>query len=104
MDRFYKDFLGFRPCWHGATQDQQTDWVSLQVPEGTAGIEVMINVPLTADKPSWRHEFHRVGVPDIHAAAKQLLTNDMQFTEQPKLAATANGSSISTIPTSPVSN
>ena len=34
-DHFYRDLLGFRPYWHGGMKDDETDWVSLQVPDGT---------------------------------------------------------------------
>jgi catechol 2,3-dioxygenase-like lactoylglutathione lyase family enzyme len=44
MDPLYKDVLGFRPYWHGGMKDGQTDWVSLQVPDGTDWIEYMLNV------------------------------------------------------------
>src|SRR5262249_32308465 len=32
QDHFYKDLLGFRPYWHGGMKDDETNWVSLQVP------------------------------------------------------------------------
>jgi hypothetical protein len=50
MEHFYKDVLGFRPYWHGGMKDDQTDWVSLQVPDGTDWVEFMVNVPENADQ------------------------------------------------------
>ena len=44
-DHFYRDLLGFRPYWHGGMQPGQTDWVSLQVPDGTDWLEYMLNQP-----------------------------------------------------------
>jgi catechol 2,3-dioxygenase-like lactoylglutathione lyase family enzyme len=39
-DHFYRDVLGFRPYWHGGMKDNETDWLALQVPDGTDWIEV----------------------------------------------------------------
>jgi catechol 2,3-dioxygenase-like lactoylglutathione lyase family enzyme len=44
-DHFYRDILGFRPYWHGGMRDNQTDWVALQVPDGTDWVEYMLNQP-----------------------------------------------------------
>ena len=86
MEHFYKDILGFKPYWHGGMKEDQTDWVSLQVPDGTDWVEFMVNVPLNADKHTLGVMNHiALGVPDIHAAAKQLLTNGMKLTEEPKI-------------------
>jgi catechol 2,3-dioxygenase-like lactoylglutathione lyase family enzyme len=86
MDHFYRDILGFRPYWHGGMKDDQTDWVSLQVPDGTDWVEFMVNVSLDADKRLLGIMNHiALGVPDIHAVAKQLLTNGVKLTEDPKI-------------------
>lgn len=44
-DHFYREILGFRPYWHGGMKDNETDWVSLQVPDGTDWLEYMLNQP-----------------------------------------------------------
>jgi catechol 2,3-dioxygenase-like lactoylglutathione lyase family enzyme len=44
-DHFYRDVLGFRPYWYGGMKDNQTDWVALQVPDGTDWVEYMLNQP-----------------------------------------------------------
>jgi catechol 2,3-dioxygenase-like lactoylglutathione lyase family enzyme len=44
-DHFYREVLGFRPYWHGGMKDGETDWVSLQVPDGTDWLEYMLNQP-----------------------------------------------------------
>lgn len=48
-DHFYREVLGFRPYWHGGMKDNQTDWVSLQVPDGTDWLEYMLNQPAHPD-------------------------------------------------------
>jgi catechol 2,3-dioxygenase-like lactoylglutathione lyase family enzyme len=55
MDSLYQDILGFRPYWHGGMQPDRTDWVSLQVPDGSDWLEYMLNVP-----PAPSH--HLIGV------------------------------------------
>jgi len=42
-DAFYRDLLGFKPYWHGGRTDDSTDYVSLQVPDGTDWVEYMLN-------------------------------------------------------------
>jgi catechol 2,3-dioxygenase-like lactoylglutathione lyase family enzyme len=44
-DRFYRDLLGFRPYWHGGMKVDETDWVAMQVPDGTDWLEYMLNQP-----------------------------------------------------------
>ena len=44
-DHFYREVLGFRPYWHGGMKDNETDWVALQVPDGTDWLEYMLNQP-----------------------------------------------------------
>lgn len=86
MEHFYKDILGFHVYWHGGMKDSETDWLDLQVPDGTDWIEFMLNVPADADKHLLGVMNHiALGVPDIHAAAKQLLTNGMKLTEEPQI-------------------
>jgi len=48
-DHFYREILGFRPYWHGGMKDDVTDWVSLQVPDGTDWLEYMLNQPQHPD-------------------------------------------------------
>ena len=42
-DHFYRDLLGFRLYWHGGMQPGRTDWVAMQVPDGTDWLEYMLN-------------------------------------------------------------
>jgi catechol 2,3-dioxygenase-like lactoylglutathione lyase family enzyme len=41
-DQFYRDILGFRPYWHGGMDPSKTDWVAMQVPDGTDWLEYML--------------------------------------------------------------
>lgn len=42
--KFFAELLGFQPYWHGGRKDGETDYVSLNVPEGTDWVEFMLNV------------------------------------------------------------
>jgi catechol 2,3-dioxygenase-like lactoylglutathione lyase family enzyme len=44
-DHFYRDLLGFRLYWHGGMRAGDTDWVAMQVPDGTDWLEYMLNHP-----------------------------------------------------------
>ncbi len=86
MDHFYKSILGFHVYWHGGRKDDETDWVDMQVPDGTDWIEYMLNVPANADHRLLGVMNHiALGVPDIHAAEKQLRANGWHGDEQPKI-------------------
>lgn len=41
-DKFYVELLGFRPYWHGGMKDDETQWISQQVPDGTDWLEYMV--------------------------------------------------------------
>lgn len=85
-EHFYRDILGFRPYWHGGMKDDQTDWVSMQVPDGTDWLEFMVNVSPDPDQRLRGIMNHiAIGVTDIHAAKAQLLKNGVALTEEPKI-------------------
>jgi catechol 2,3-dioxygenase-like lactoylglutathione lyase family enzyme len=44
-DHFYRDLLGFHLYWHGGMKPEETDWVAMQVPDGTDWLEYMLNHP-----------------------------------------------------------
>lgn len=44
-DHFYRDLLGFHIYWHGGMQPGRTDWVAMQVPDGTDWLEYMLDQP-----------------------------------------------------------
>jgi catechol 2,3-dioxygenase-like lactoylglutathione lyase family enzyme len=85
-DKFYKDLLGFRVYWHGGMKDGETDWVDMQVPDGTDWLEYMLSVSPTADKKELGVMNHiALGVPDIKAAREQLLKNGWKPGEDPQV-------------------
>lgn len=85
-DRFYKDILGFHVYWHGGMKDDETNWVDMQVPDGTDWIEYMLNVSPDADKKELGVMNHiALGVPDIPAAEQQLLKNGWKPGEKPQI-------------------
>jgi catechol 2,3-dioxygenase-like lactoylglutathione lyase family enzyme len=49
-DHFYKDVLGFHIYWYGGMKDRQTDWVAMQVPDGTDWLEYMLGIGPNADE------------------------------------------------------
>ena len=86
MDKFYKDILGFHAYWHGGMKGDDTDWVDMQVPDGTDWIEYMLNVSPNADKKELGVMNHiAIGVTDIHATQKKLLDAGIRLTEEPQI-------------------
>ena len=88
MDHFYKDILGFRPYWHGGMKDDETNWVAMQVPDGTDWLEYMLNISPTADKRTLGVMNHiSLGVKDIKVAAASLEKSraNMRADESPKI-------------------
>lgn len=41
-DTFYRTLLGFRPYWHGGMQENETAWISQQLPDSTDWMEYMV--------------------------------------------------------------
>lgn len=69
-DRFFRDVLGFREGWQGGRSDGRTDWIDMQVPDGTDWIEYMMYDPAARTAPESGVMNHfALGVPDIHQAA-----------------------------------
>ncbi len=86
MEHFYKDILGFHLYWQGGVTDTQTDWLDLQVPDGTDWIEFMLNVPENPDKQTLGiMNPIALGVPDVRAAAKELESKGMKLPESPEI-------------------
>lgn len=70
-DRFYKGLLRFHVYWHGGMKNNETDWVDMQVPNGTEWLEYMLNVepnPSPHEAGVFRHL--ALGVPDIKPAVR----------------------------------
>lgn len=71
-DHFYKDILGFDLYWYGGMHER-TDWVSMQVPNGTDWIEYMLNQPENPDQHIAGVMNHfSLGVADMKAAQAKL--------------------------------
>ncbi len=86
MDKFYRDILGFHLYWSGGMKDGETNWVSMQVPDGTDWIEYMLNVDPNADQRLRGVMNHiALGVPSVKEAAIQLEKSGVKLTEQPKI-------------------
>ena len=72
-DHFYRDILGFHIYWHGGMKDNETDWVAMQVPDGTDWVEYMLNVKPNADLHTTGVMNHiSLGVKDIKQAEAKL--------------------------------
>jgi catechol 2,3-dioxygenase-like lactoylglutathione lyase family enzyme len=70
-DRFYKDILGFRLYWQGGMKEDETNWVAMQVPDGTSWLEYMLRVPPTADHHTLGVMNHiSLGIVDIKTARR----------------------------------
>jgi catechol 2,3-dioxygenase-like lactoylglutathione lyase family enzyme len=72
-DHFYRDILGFRPYWHGGKTETSTDYVSIQVPDGTDWVEYMLNVgPNPSPKTIGVLDHFSLGVANMPDAIKML--------------------------------
>jgi catechol 2,3-dioxygenase-like lactoylglutathione lyase family enzyme len=78
-DRFYKDILGFRAYWSGGMRPERTDWVAIQVPDGTDWLEYMLNIKSDADQHTTGVMNHiSLGVRDMNAAQSMLESHGWQ--------------------------
>ncbi|MFZ0961435.1 MAG: VOC family protein [Terriglobia bacterium] len=72
-DAFYKDILGFHLYWYGGMHDGRTDWVAMQVPDGTDWIEYMLNISDHPDLRDFGMMNHiSLGVENMQEAAAKL--------------------------------
>jgi catechol 2,3-dioxygenase-like lactoylglutathione lyase family enzyme len=72
-DHFYKDILGFHLYWYGGMHPERTDWVAMQVPDGTDWLEYMLNQSANPDQHTMGVMNHiSLGVADIKAAQAKL--------------------------------
>jgi lactoylglutathione lyase len=83
-DRFYKDILGFRETWHGGMTDKETDWVDMQVPEGTDWLEYMLNVQNPSPKDLGVMHHFALGVPSVKTGYQTVLKRGMK-PEKPQI-------------------
>jgi len=84
-NRFYEGVLGFHVYWHGGMKEGETNWMAMQVPDGTDWIEYMLRIPADADKHTRGVMYHiSLGVPSVADAAKELRAKGYKF-EDPKI-------------------
>ena len=73
---FWVGLLGFRPYWHGGHTDDVTDWVALQVPEGSDWLEYMLNpAPIPTLAQSGSSDHFSLGVTHMQDAVAALARN-----------------------------
>ena len=75
-DAFWQAILGFRPYWHGGRNPAATDWVALQVPNGSDWIEYMLNpAPNPTLSQSGMSDHFSLGVTHMQDAVAALARN-----------------------------
>ena len=75
-DAFWQTILGFRPYWHGGRNADVTDWVALQVPNGSDWIEYMLNPAPTPNlSQSGMSDHFSLGVTHMQDAVTALARN-----------------------------
>ena len=86
MDRLYKDLLGFHLYWHGGMEENVTDWVDMQVPNGTDWLEYMLNVSPNAQQDELGIMNHvALGVSSLQPAIERLRKNGWVPGEEPQI-------------------
>src|SRR5215469_5412820 len=85
-DKFYKDLLGFHVYWHGGMKDNETNWVDMQVPDGTQWLEYML-VPKGQElSPRTMGVLNHIalGVPSVADAVQLLRSRGWKPSEDEK--------------------
>ena len=67
-DDFYRGILGYRVMWYGGMTDTRTDWVDMEVPNGTNWLEFMLNVHNPSPRTLGVMNHFSLGVKDIQRA------------------------------------
>jgi catechol 2,3-dioxygenase-like lactoylglutathione lyase family enzyme len=85
-DKFYKDLLGFHVYWHGGMKDDETDWVDMQVPDGTQWLEYMLVRGTEPPSPRVLGILNHIalGVPEMSDAAQLLRSRGWKPTDDEK--------------------
>jgi len=85
-DKFYKDLLGFHLYWQGGMKDDETDWVDMQVPDGTQWLEYMLVRGTEQPSPRTLGILNHIalGVPEMSEAARLLKTRGWKPTDTEK--------------------
>ncbi len=75
-DAFYHDILGFHVYWHGGHDASHTDWMAMQVPDGTDWFEYMLTVGPNPDLRTAGVMYHiSLGVADMDKAEAILISH-----------------------------
>lgn len=83
LDSFYQGLLGFHLYWQGGAQPGHTDWVMMQVPNGTDWIEYMLYLPAHPSRAQLASANHfSPGVSSIRQLDKRLLAQGWKPTAQ----------------------
>ena len=80
-DSFWRGILGFKPYWHGGSGNVagETDYISLQVPDGTDWLEYMLHgSPDSNLRDHGMSDHFSLGVVTIQDAKSKLAANDCQ--------------------------
>ena len=85
-DKLYKDLLGFHVYWHGGMKEDQTEWIDMQVPDGTQWLEYMM---VRGDEPLSPHTLGvlnhiALGVPSVSDAAQLLRSRGWKPSDEEK--------------------
>jgi catechol 2,3-dioxygenase-like lactoylglutathione lyase family enzyme len=73
LDHFYRDLLGFHLYWQGGSHEGHTDWVMMQVPNGTDWLEYMLYLPADPSRPQLGSANHFApGVASVRELQKSL--------------------------------
>jgi catechol 2,3-dioxygenase-like lactoylglutathione lyase family enzyme len=85
-DKFYKDLLGFHLYWHGGMKDDETDWIDMQVPDGTQWLEYMMVKEGQQPSPKVLGILNHIalGVPAMNDAAQLLRSRGWKPTDDEK--------------------
>ena len=76
LDRVYKDLLGFHLYWQGGRDSSHTDWVMMQVPDGTDWLEYMLYLPTEPSRGQLNSAIHfSPGVVSIADLQQKLKRN-----------------------------
>ncbi len=90
LDRFYGDILGFHLYWQGGFKPTFTDWIDMQVPDGTDYVEYIMVPPgskLDAHTEGVFNHF-ALGTADFEGAVELLESRGPKLTgeSKPKMA------------------
>jgi catechol 2,3-dioxygenase-like lactoylglutathione lyase family enzyme len=85
-DKFYKELLGFHLYWQGGMKDGETDWVDMQVPDGTQWLEYMLVRGTEQPTPRVLGILNHIalGVPEMSEAAQLLRSRGWKPTDDEK--------------------